>query len=116
MTSIDLQNLRNLRNLMNLMNLKNGLITELLIEVSLLLIWLGGWNLLCILLSDDSPEACSLLILVGVLLRAVIWNVTDEKPESGSANNKLIVFVKGSRKTKGRRVGKKRYMPLASHG
>lgn len=92
--------------------MKNGLITELLIEMSLLLIWLGGWNLLCILLSDDSPEACAFLILVGVLMRAVLWSVTSERSD---ANNKLIVFVKGSRKTKGRRVGKKRYMPLGSH-
>lgn len=86
----------------------SGFIIEMLIEISLLLVWLGGWNLLCIVLSDDSPESCILLILVGLLLRAILYSTAEEKSDP---KRRLIVFVRGSRKAKSR---KKRYMPLRS--
>lgn len=40
-------------------------------ESSLLLFWLGGWNLICLLIEDDSIAMCLVLMLLGIVFRVL---------------------------------------------
>lgn len=48
-------------------------VLDFLSESSLLLFWLGGWNLLCLVLPSDTIEVCVGLMLLGVVFRVLFF-------------------------------------------
>lgn len=55
------------------MGILSEAVVDFLSESSLLLFWLGGWNLLCLVLPDDSVEVCLGLMLMGIVFRVVFF-------------------------------------------
>ena len=54
---------------------------ELMSESSFLLFWLGGWNLICLVLPDDSILICFILITLGIVFRVLFYYASLNETE-----------------------------------